>query len=46
MGQLILDAILKELSTNPDRIFSILDRIINLFEKHPDLVTTLTNKLK
>jgi hypothetical protein len=46
MWQQILDALLKELTTNPDRVFSVLERILGVLEKHPDAVTALIEKVK
>lgn len=48
MWNIIIQALLKELESNPDRVFSLLEEIIELLKSHPEaltsLIKTLTNK--
>ena len=44
MGQILLAALLKELETNPDRVFALLERLLDLLAKHPDLLTAILDR--
>ena len=46
MWTIILNAIIKEIETNPDRFFSLLEKIVDLFSKHPEAVTAAISMIK
>lgn len=46
MWTIILNALIKQLETNPDRVFSLIENIISLFQKHPEAVAAVVSMAK
>lgn len=45
MWTIILNALVKEIETNPSRVFDLLENILNLLQKHPEAVTAVVKML-
>lgn len=45
MWTVILNALVKQLTEHPDQVFTLIEKIVDLFQQHPEAVQALLKQL-